>query len=236
MSERTWAALSLKLIPGSLLLLAALSLLPVFAQAMGRADQVQNITTHVLTNGNVVVNKGSGIVLGDLFVTALHNLDPKYRGEYEAQSYLEGIRVWPLLIDEDNDLAVIRIPADLCSSWCNDHQRGTTNDIGLQQSVEWVRKIEPGTTWKSARVLSLTAPVRPARARTECAAGLVVEVSQPFIPGSSGTAVWDALTHELLGMAQGSYVLSSGQHSGYFKPMRCIYEYLDAAGISHRSR
>ena len=198
-----------------------------------RADLVQNITTHVLSRGDLVVNLGSGIVIGDLFITAYHNLDPQYQNlRYQTESYLEGVRVWPLLSDAHNDLAVIRIPAELCKRWCNQYKLTSASEIGLQQGVEWVRKIEPGTTWKSARVLSLTAPATRWSASGQCNNGLVVEITKPFVPGSSGTAVWDALTHELVGMALGSFELANGEQSGYFKPIRCIYKYLEAAGIT----
>ncbi len=203
-----------------------------------RADQLKQIQTKTtFRNGRTLVNTGVGFVLGNLFFTVNHNLDPGYRvTHYNTQSYLANVPVEAIAIDATNDLAVIRIPQILCATWCNRLLIPDASNIGLQQRVEWLGKGKAPQGWQQAEVLSLTkreaAPAtRPAS--TACQRGLVVEVTQPFQPGTSGTAVWDAQTHQLLGMAQGSYERANGANSGYFKPLACIIEHLQRHGLSN---
>ena len=203
-----------------------------------RASQLQQIrTTTTFRNGRTLVNSGAGFVLGNLFFTVNHNLDPGYRVKhYNTQSYLAGMPVDAIAVDTTNDVAIIRIPKALCATWCNSLTIPDASSIGLQQKVEWLDRGAPPTGWQQAKVLSLTRPL-VARTnlptKTDCQSGLVVEVTQPFPPGTSGTAVWDTQTHELLGMAQGSYERANGKPSGYFKPLACIIEHLQTHGLSN---
>jgi hypothetical protein len=203
-----------------------------------RASQLQQIRTKTtFRNGRTLVNTGVGFVLGNLFFTVSHNLDPGYRVKhYNTQSYLAGVPVDAIAVDTTNDLAIIRIPAALCATWCNSLTVPDASSIGLQQKVEWLDEGVPPIGWQQAKVLSITRP-QVTRAdsptNTDCQSGLVVEITQPFPPGTSGTAVWDTQTHKLLGMAQGSYERANGKTSGYFKPLACIIEQLQTYGLSN---
>lgn len=203
-----------------------------------RSDQLKQIQTKTtFRNGRTLVNTGVGFILGNLFFTVNHNLDPGYRvTHYNTQSYLANVPVEAIAIDATNDLAVIRIPPILCATWCNRLLIPDASNIGLQQTVEWLGKGKAPLGWQQAEVLSLTkreAVQTTPPTSTACQRGLVVEITQPFQPGTSGTAVWDAQTHQLLGMAQGSYERANGAESGYFKPLACIIEHLQLHGLAN---
>ncbi len=80
-----------------------------------RTEQQQTIQTKTtFRNGRTLINTGVGFVLGNLFFTVNHNLDPGYAvRHYQTQSYLDGVPVDAITVDSNNDLAVIRIPPSL---------------------------------------------------------------------------------------------------------------------------
>lgn len=206
-----------------------------------REQQLQGIQTKTtFRNGRTLVNSGVGFVLGNLFFTVNHNLDPGYAvRHYSTQSYLDGIPVRAIAVDATNDLAVIRIPPALCATWCNKIELPDAARIGLQQQVEWRSNRTPNKQWQQANVLSITQRGengQDAQRNTDCQNGLVVEITEPFLPGSSGTAVWDTQTQQLLGMVQGSYERTDGSSSGYFKPLACILEHLQKHGLGRSTQ
>ncbi len=207
---------------------------PLATQAQ-QLTQIRLITTHLHTGREPILFQGSGVILGDLFVTAYHNLVPPTGSSYRSTSFLAGIEVRPLAVDKEADLAVIRIPKPLCATWCNDFAAPPVAETKLDQAVEWVRILRNQEQWKHARVQSLTErqqqPAPNATRASSCDLGLVLEVTEAFLPGSSGAPVWDQRTHRLLGMALGSFELSNGRDYGYFTPLRCIYRFLDNKGV-----
>ncbi|MGI9323597.1 MAG: S1 family peptidase [Pseudomonadales bacterium] len=208
------------------------------AAKTGERSQLEQRTRVIVTHsrrsdGSVQENRGSGVVVGHFFLTAHHNLRPGPRGRFRGHaSFLAEIPVQPEYIDPQADIAIIRIPPSLCASWCEASDDLPESDSDLEDTVRWYRdpasttEVDPG--WRQARVLSRTwsLPHRQTvgSLSSDCDAGLVLEVDQPFLPGSSGAGVWDS-NNRLVGIAQGSYQTQDGNQTGYFKPLRCIRDH-----------
>ncbi len=204
----------------------------------GQRSQLEQRTRVIVTHsrrrdGSVQENRGSGVVVGHFFLTAHHNLRPGPEGRFHGYtSFLADIAVQPEYVDPQADIAIIRIPPSLCESWCEASDALPESDSDLEDTVSWYRdpasaaEVDPG--WRQARVLSRTwsLPNRQTVGNfsSDCDAGLVLEVDEPFLPGSSGAGVWDA-NNRLVGIAQGSYQTQDGNQTGYFKPLRCIREH-----------
>ncbi|MEM6708242.1 MAG: serine protease [Pseudomonadota bacterium] len=202
-----------------------------------------------LGDGGTIENRGSGVRLGGYYLTVYHNLDPRFRahrvGEPLGRSYLGQEPVSALIADPDSDIAILRLPTAICGADCTARPRAAQRLPELGETVRWFLGAADSPSgregWQSGHILSRTLN-RPSRRGTggsdadDCSAGLVFEVSTPFIPGSSGTAVW-SVDGELLGIGQGSYEREGGPETGYFRPWRCIQDRwpVDLVGISSPS-
>lgn len=200
----------------------------VDVSALERRTRV--ITTHSQRrNGTIQESRGSGVVVGRYFLTVHHNLKPDGGTEFtQYQSYLDGVPVKPVFVDPGADLAIITIPEPLCATWCGQNNLLPDTESGLNETVRWYRppasapRVNPG--WRKARVLGRTwsLPQRTVGSLgRDCDSGLVLEIDQPFRPGSSGAGIWDT-QNKLVGIAQGSFQTRDGRETGYFKPLRCI--------------
>ncbi|MEM1434451.1 MAG: serine protease [Pseudomonadota bacterium] len=192
-------------------------------------------------DGQVFENRGSGVIIGNYYLTVYHNLDPRPAGHRlgvpRGRSFLGDQRVNPIYSDPSSDVAILPLPAALCAGSCADPAPATRALPQLNQAVRWYLGSSGSPSgaegWRQGRILArtvdavLSAP-RTAddgtRDREGCAAGLVYEVDAPFFPGSSGMAVWDEQDN-LLGIAQGSYERADGRITGYFRPWYCIQQH-----------
>lgn len=194
-------------------------------------DRTRVIITHSQRpDGSIQENRGSGVVVGNYYLTVHHNLQPGPVSQFvNFRSYLGGIAVKPVFVDAGADLAIIAIPEPLCQSWCERNNLLPEAETKLDETVRWYRdpasapQVNPG--WRKGRVMgrtwSLPAQRTVGSLGADCDSGLVLEIDQPFRPGSSGAGVWDS-QNRLVGIAQGSFQTRDGSETGYFKPLRCI--------------
>lgn len=191
------------------------------------ADIVQLVKTKTeFADRSVEFNVGSGFVVGRYFITVYHNLLAS-RSRFVRQTVsVDGIALSPIFVDENQDIAVFELSEELCRRYCNQLRVAVAPSFERGRPVYWVRKIEANWELKESTILNLAVfdrmqsgvePGSPFR----CSDNLVVEVEEPFIPGSSGAPVVDALTGQIVGIIQGSFE-TDDQRTGFFKPIHCL--------------
>lgn len=184
---------------------------------------VQPITTTIVySNGEEQRNRGNGFVIGDRFYTAYHNIQPAAQEIDFYRVELGGLSVQPLVVDIDHDLAAFEIPRALCLAWCNDLEFDLISPEAVE-AVSWIRLEHGAQVWKRARVSNLAFKADLAGAAVgDCEDNLIVEIDQPFVPGSSGGPVFDATSGAIVGLIQGSFESRHGRVTGYYKPAQCV--------------
>ncbi len=191
------------------------------------ADIVQPVRTETeFSDHSVEFNIGSGFVIGRYFFTVYHNLLAS-RSRFIRQTIsVDGVALSPIFVDENQDIAVFELTEDLCRRYCNELRVATAPTLERGRPVYWVRKIEAHWELKESTMLNLAVfdrmhsgvePGSPFR----CSDNLVVEVEEPFIPGSSGAPVVDEMTGQIIGIIQGSFE-SNDVRTGFFKPIHCV--------------
>lgn len=191
------------------------------------ADIVQLVKTETeFADRSIEYNIGSGFVVGRYLVTVYHNLLAS-RSRFIRQTVtVDGVALSPSFIDVNQDIAVFELGGELCQRYCNGLRVAAAPTFERGRSVYWVRKIEAQSELKEGIILNLAVfdrlrsggkPESPFR----CSDNLVVEVDEPFVPGSSGAPVVDALTGQIIGVIQGSFE-SNNERTGFFKPIHCV--------------
>jgi S1-C subfamily serine protease len=183
------------------------------------------MTTLYFADGAFQQNRGNGFIVGDLFFTAYHNIHTD-RAVVEKVVELGGVAVQPSLVDREHDLALFKVPPQLCAKWCNKDQ---LSDLPAGAQVIWVDDVDDITNeqaWRSGNVRNQAfksavddgLPVG-------CEHDLVVEVDVPFYPGNSGGPVFDLQSGSIVGLIQGSFERPGGMTTGYYKPVECVLEW-----------
>lgn len=191
------------------------------------ADIVQLVKTRTeFSDRSVEFNVGSGFVVGRYFITVYHNLLAS-RSRFVRQTVsVDGVPLSPIFIDKNQDIAVFELPDELCRRYCNQLRVAVAPSFERGRPVYWLRKVEAKWELKESTILNLAVfdrmqsdvePGGPFR----CSDNLVVEVEEPFVPGSSGAPVVDALTGQIIGVIQGSFE-SNNERTGFFKPIHCV--------------
>jgi len=206
------------------LLLPAVSTAVVLRWAENQVQPpVRSITTTIrYVNGDEQHNEGSGFVIGDRFYTAYHNIQTTSASVAHRDILIGGVAVEPAAVDIAHDLAVFEIPEELCVTWCNELQL-VVRPPGSTARVTWTRMEGNQRTWKHGRVNNLA--FKSALVGSDpggCDDNLIVEIDQPFVPGSSGGPVFDLSTGHIIGIIQGSFETRSGEVTGYYKPVQCV--------------
>ena len=185
---------------------------------------VRPITTTVsFADGGLQLNRGNGFVIGHRFYTAYHNIQSPAGTIVHQHTEIGGFRVQPSAVDVEHDLAVFELPRDLCRSWCN----GRRMDLpGAAHKVAWLQPVEGDeeiSIWRWGNVNNLAFKSQGAEeGLTECERNVVIEVDEPFYPGSSGGPVFDAHSGAIVGLIQGSFEREDGNSTGYYKPVECL--------------
>lgn len=191
------------------------------------ADIVQLVKTKTeFADRSIEYNIGSGFVVGSYLITVYHNLLAS-RSRFIRQTVsVDGVELSPIFIDENQDIAVFELGGELCRRYCNELRVAAEPSFERGRPVYWVRKVEAQWELKQGTILNLAVfdrtqsggkPDSPFR----CTDNLVVEVDEPFVPGSSGAPVVDALTGQIIGVIQGSFE-SNNERTGFFKPIHCV--------------
>lgn len=185
---------------------------------------VRPITTTVnFANGDLQMNRGNGFVVGHRFYTAYHNIQPPRGSIVRQHTEIGGFTVQPLAVDIEHDLAVFELPRDLCRSWCN-HRRFAS--LEASEQVAWLQPVgadRATSVWRSGNFSNLAFKSPNAdESVAECERNLVIEIDEPFYPGSSGGPVFDARSGAIVGLIQGSFEREGGQSTGYYKPVECV--------------
>jgi S1-C subfamily serine protease len=209
-----------------LLLLVSMSVLAT-ASAFGEGQLnqiVRPITTTVsFDDGGLQMNRGNGFVIGHRFYTAYHNIQSPAGNIVHQHTEIGGFRVQPLAVDAEHDLAVFELPPDLCRSWCNGRQFASS--VAAQQ-VTWLQPVDGDreiSVWRYGNVSNLAFKSQGEdESLAECERNVVVEVDEPFYPGSSGGPVFDARSGAIVGLIQGSFEREDGESTGYYKPVECL--------------
>ena len=208
----------------TLIILTAVCIgLPGTALARSADSDIHTISTaFLLSDGSIKRRSGSGFVVGNRYYTALHNIEPA-SDVVEATIELGGSVVEPSRIDVDHDLAMFELEGELCARLCSSEDLRTP---GFQpnMAITWFRNVGDERTWKRAEITNVAylAPVTTGG----CGDQLVVEVNQPFFPGSSGGPVFDLRSGAIVGLIQGSFESVDGDLTGFFKPIGCVEERL----------
>lgn len=188
-------------------------------------DAVHRVTTTIVyANGGRQKNEGSGFVVGEKFYTAYHNIQTALHTVADYQIEIGGVVVEPLAVDHEQDLAVFDVPAEICKSWCNELEPAVDRNFDVQE-VTWLAFDGDGMVWRKGRFRNTafkSAATEPQH--DECANNLVVEIDQPFVPGTSGGPVFESATGTIVGLIQGSFETLDQQTTGYYKPMKCVLE------------
>ncbi len=191
------------------------------------ADIVQLVRTRTeFPDRSVEFNVGSGFVVGRYFITVYHNLIAS-RSRFVRQTVsVDGVPLRPIFVDKNQDIAVFELPEELCRRYCNQLRVAVAPSFERGRPVYWLRKVEAEWKIKQSTILNLAVFNRlPSGAEPggpfRCADNLVVEIEEPFVPGSSGAPVVDALTGEIIGVIQGSFE-SNNEQTGFFKPIHCV--------------
>jgi len=191
------------------------------------ADIVQLVRTKTeFADRSIELNVGSGFVVGRYFITVYHNLLAS-RSRFVRQTVsVDGVALNPIFVDQNQDIAVFELTDELCVRYCNNLKVAAAPTLERGRPVYWVRKIEAKWELKESTILNLAvfdrvqSGVKPG-SPFRCSDNLVVEIEEPFVPGSSGAPVVDALTGQIIGVIQGSFE-SNNQRTGYFKPIHCV--------------
>lgn len=175
---------------------------------------------------SIELNVGSGFVAGRYFFTVYHNLIASRDGFVKQTVSVDGDTLKPVFIDPYQDVAVFELTDELCRRHCNDLTFDTIPTLEYGRPVFWLRKVEAQWELKESTMLNLAVFDRiQADAGHDnaykCADNLVVEVEEPFVPGSSGAPVVDAMTGRIVGIIQGSFK-SGNERTGFFKPIHCV--------------
>ncbi len=214
-----------------LLMLALMSVCANATQSEGDIRYMSSMVRPIMTtlyfaDGAYQQNRGNGFIVGDLFFTAYHNIHTD-RAVVDKVVELGGVAVQPSLIDREHDLALFKVPKQLCANWCNEDR---LSDLPAGGQVIWVDNVDDMTNqraWRSANVRNTAfkstvddgLPVG-------CENDLVVEVDVPFYPGNSGGPVFDLQSGSIVGLIQGSFERPGGMTTGYYKPVECVLEWL----------
>ncbi len=191
------------------------------------AEIVQLVRTETeFADHSVEFNVGSGFVIGKYFFTVYHNLLASRDGFVRQTISVDGIALSPVFMDEYQDIAVFELTGELCRRHCNELRIDDAPTLEHGRPVFWVRKREAKWEIKESTMLNLAVFDRiqsgvKAENPYRCSDNLVVEVEEPFIPGSSGAPVVDAMTNRIIGIIQGSFE-SDNERTGYFKPIHCV--------------
>ncbi len=191
------------------------------------ADIVQLVKTETeFADRSIEYNIGSGFVVGRYLITVYHNLLAS-RSRFIRQTVsVDGVALSPIFVDANQDIAVFELRGVLCQRYCNELRVAAEPTLERGRPVYWVRKVEAKWELKEGTILNLAVfdrmqsgnqPGSPFR----CSDNLVVEVDEPFVPGSSGAPVVDALTGQIIGVIQGSFE-SNNERTGFFKPIHCV--------------
>lgn len=191
------------------------------------ADIVRLVRTETeFADRSIEFNVGSGFVVGRYFITVYHNLTAS-RSLYVRQTVsVDGVALRPIFTDESQDVAVFELTDELCRRYCNELRVAVAPRLERGRPVYWISRVEASWQLKESTILNL-AVFDLASSRGEdsdafgCANNLVVEVEEPFIAGSSGSPVVDALTGQIVGIIQGSFD-TGNKRTGYFKPIHCL--------------
>lgn len=189
-------------------------------------------TTIHYANGDEQRNQGIGFVVGSRFFTAYHNIQSGSAEVTVRQIMIGGTAVEPAAVDIAHDLAVFEIPNELCPIWCNDLEFGSQTPESTT-AVVWARLEGEQRIWKQGRVnnLAFKAAVID-NTSAGCEHNLIVEIDQPFIPGSSGGPVFDAASGVIVGLIQGSFETQFGEVTGYYKPSQCVMSRVEKMGLA----
>ncbi len=185
---------------------------------------VRPITTTVsFADGGLQLNRGNGFVVGHRFYTAYHNIQSHTGSIVHQHTDIGGFRVQPSAVDVEHDPAVFELPPDLCRSWCNSRRIALP---GAAQQVAWLQPVggDQGiSVWRSGNVNNIAFKSQGAdESLAACERNVVVEVDEPFYPGSSGGPVFDAHSGAIVGLIQGSFEREDGESTGYYKPVECL--------------
>lgn len=191
------------------------------------AEIVQLVRTETeFADRSVEFNVGSGFVVGRYFITVYHNLLAS-RSRYIRQTVsVDGVALSPVFVDENQDIAVFELTDELCKRYCNELRVAAAPNYEPGRPVYWVRKIEANWEIKESTILNLAVFDRMQsgvehESPFRCSDNLVVEIEKPFVPGSSGAPVVDALTGQIIGIIQGSFE-TDDERTGFFKPIHCL--------------
>lgn len=171
-------------------------------------------------------NVGSGFVVGKYFLTVYHNLLASRDGYVRQTISVDGLPLSPVFVDAYQDIAVFELSGELCRRYCNELRIDAAPTLEHGRPIYWVRKREAKWELMESTMLNLAVFDRiesgvDAKDPYRCSDNLVVEVEEPFVPGSSGAPVVDAVTGRIIGIIQGSFE-SDNQRTGYFKPIHCV--------------
>lgn len=191
------------------------------------AEIVQLVRTKTeFSDRSVEFNVGSGFVVGRFFITVYHNLLAS-RSRFVRQTVsVDGVALSPIFVDKDQDIAIFELTGELCRRYCNQLRVAVAPSFERGRPVYWVRKVETRWELKESTILNLAVFDRmqsgiEAGSPFRCSDNLVVEIEEPFVPGSSGAPVVDALTGQIIGVIQGSFE-SNNERTGFFKPIHCV--------------
>ncbi len=195
-----------------------------------RAAHLDRIVQPIVTviefpDGTRVRRVGSGFIVGNRYFTVNHNLTSPLASESATKtSYISGVPVTPRYTNVAQDIAVFDVPDALCDVYCNELSIHGEGPLEREQNIYWLRKFDGERVLKMGRILNYAAlgsAGSQAELSLNCELNLVVEVDRPFVSGSSGAPVFDADTHQILGIIQGSFE-SGRAETGYFKPIDCV--------------
>lgn len=202
--------------------------------AYGQTEEIyQRAMDMVVKNNTIAIDEfgqklsmgGTGFVIGDKYisldhVTTIYDIDEHTEldrdlVEYE-DTYLKGIKLEKIVEDKATDIAVFRLPENLCRKYCNDGVEFDT-EYTLGKKVFWigfpdaVRKI-----LRHGRIGNSKPSEEPER---EMAGAISLDIY--ITPGSSGSPVFN-MDGDIMGVLQ---YLKGGV--GYFKPISEFEEYLE---------
>jgi hypothetical protein len=184
------------------------------------------LTITEFPDGTVEYYKGSGFVVGHRFYTVNHNLGSSgTNGVTRKATYVDGVPVTVSFRNSEHDIAVFELPLEACRLYCNDFSFSENVVAEPDKKIYWLRKFEDDFVMKEGRVLNHAWIGRLTDldddAISTCRGNLIVEVDTPFIPGSSGSPVIDAVSGQILGIIQGNFD-DGDTRTGYFKPISCV--------------
>jgi hypothetical protein len=178
-------------------------------------------------DGRKQLNLGTGFIVGSRYFTVHHNLTPiSSSPSWKKITYLDGIPFTPSYVDIEQDVAIFDIPDDMCEKYCNEYLLNKVPTFEPGQKIIWLRKSNGDLALREGKILNyayigdVPGPLG-SHEMENCDANLIVEVDTPFLQGSSGSPVLDAITGQIIGIIQGS-LEGGGGRSGFFKPINCV--------------